>query len=918
MERVNGMTKLDKAAEPSMEDILASIRRIVTDEPLVDAAVEAAPAPVTNQAKPVTPKRLDIEFDAVLDLVDSAPARKSPTAERSGDGERKPLRPTVVDDFDDLLEPLPTAAASAPAGATASAPLAPDAAPFVHHSSTPEPDARLIQAAGLATYSKSAVVPNSLIPMGGAFHGMPRNPASRPTWQYVRSDAPVAGPAAVVPAPAVVGPVLAAPVEPKPVNAATKAPVEMALETAKTKAVVVDAATETKITTAIMTPAVETIAVEASRPANPVTTIIEVTETAVVPEPQSTLMAELTEVLASLPVAATAPDEADGAVGDITVEAKPSGAPAPSHDASADVGVDTRAPVEPVALVPETPVAKTPVAEVSTSAAAAVDAAPTPRAEASEIVAEAPAIDAAPENEPATEETAEPVIAAVEPVAVADVAAAEAASAEPNDVVVEVATAPMPTAALEAAATNTESEVAEHEAPDALPTLVADAVAAEAEPEAVATASEHHVERQINSPAPTAGAPAVPEAAIAVPVSAATAVTAPVLAALAAAMPLPKSASTELPMPVTPPSFAALRSLARSAPVEPVVDAAAPIAEPPAALPPSWALARGAARATPGSAAAKSTAAISGDSSFAASLAAMQALFPGARKPESAPFVTPLAAAAVADVTQTAEVEAAEVEAAEVETAEVAVTAAPLVSAETPTPAATHEASVEPIVESAAPVTIAASPSAASDAGAPAEVAAVEVAVVHLAEASEPTPRIDIVDAAETIEATVEAPEPPASADVIAQADVTSTLASAVDETPEPVPALPATDVLSIAPTNTALTETNPAPPLLEVVSEPAPALAADLPATIPVSVPTPAAPVAPDVTAVTPQAAPTVGSRSLEDAVVDLLRPMLRSWIDANMPVMVEKALRAETAAKPPLVLPVTLPSSAPTQKPN
>jgi cell pole-organizing protein PopZ len=34
---------------------------------------------------------------------------------------------------------------------------------------------------------------------------------------------------------------------------------------------------------------------------------------------------------------------------------------------------------------------------------------------------------------------------------------------------------------------------------------------------------------------------------------------------------------------------------------------------------------------------------------------------------------------------------------------------------------------------------------------------------------------------------------------------------------------------------------------------------------------------------------------RTLEDTVVDLLRPMVRDWLDDNMPRLVEKALRIE-----------------------
>jgi cell pole-organizing protein PopZ len=44
------------------------------------------------------------------------------------------------------------------------------------------------------------------------------------------------------------------------------------------------------------------------------------------------------------------------------------------------------------------------------------------------------------------------------------------------------------------------------------------------------------------------------------------------------------------------------------------------------------------------------------------------------------------------------------------------------------------------------------------------------------------------------------------------------------------------------------------------------------------------------------PASNPLAGLRTLEDTVADLLRPMLREWLDANMPRIVEKALRVET----------------------
>lgn len=40
---------------------------------------------------------------------------------------------------------------------------------------------------------------------------------------------------------------------------------------------------------------------------------------------------------------------------------------------------------------------------------------------------------------------------------------------------------------------------------------------------------------------------------------------------------------------------------------------------------------------------------------------------------------------------------------------------------------------------------------------------------------------------------------------------------------------------------------------------------------------------------------------RSLEDAVAEMLRPMLKQWLDDNMPAIVEKALRVELASRTP-----------------
>jgi cell pole-organizing protein PopZ len=59
---------------------------------------------------------------------------------------------------------------------------------------------------------------------------------------------------------------------------------------------------------------------------------------------------------------------------------------------------------------------------------------------------------------------------------------------------------------------------------------------------------------------------------------------------------------------------------------------------------------------------------------------------------------------------------------------------------------------------------------------------------------------------------------------------------------------------------------------------------------------------VAPPVTAApSPAAAPAVAAeppvRTLEDAVAEMLRPMLQQWLTDHMPRIIERALRVETA---------------------
>ncbi len=75
-------------------------------------------------------------------------------------------------------------------------------------------------------------------------------------------------------------------------------------------------------------------------------------------------------------------------------------------------------------------------------------------------------------------------------------------------------------------------------------------------------------------------------------------------------------------------------------------------------------------------------------------------------------------------------------------------------------------------------------------------------------------------------------------------------------------------------------------------------------PAPAPVATPVPAAaPAAVPVSQPVATAAPAApaGVQTLEDTVARLLRPMLRQWLDDNMPRIVEKAFKEELAAQAP-----------------
>ncbi|HRD77464.1 MAG TPA: DUF2497 domain-containing protein [Hyphomicrobiaceae bacterium] len=110
------------------------------------------------------------------------------------------------------------------------------------------------------------------------------------------------------------------------------------------------------------------------------------------------------------------------------------------------------------------------------------------------------------------------------------------------------------------------------------------------------------------------------------------------------------------------------------------------------------------------------------------------------------------------------------------------------------------------------------------------------------------------------------------SAAAVAAAAATSAVVSAM----RTVPSDPAPITVSAAPIKVPTADDSPPPVAASVAAPPAPAIGA----------------------------ASMVGSadalapvRTLEDTVSDLLRPMIRQWLDQNMPRMVERALKIEVA---------------------
>ncbi len=151
-----------------------------------------------------------------------------------------------------------------------------------------------------------------------------------------------------------------------------------------------------------------------------------------------------------------------------------------------------------------------------------------------------------------------------------------------------------------------------------------------------------------------------------------------------------------------------------------------------------------------------------------------------------------------------------------------------------------------------------------------------------------------VAKAPETAPATAragEAPKPEAGPKAVPEPKGEAK-ASPADQPPAPKQAA------APAPTSVSAPATKPA------AAAPAPALAqAPIPKpAAPAAVPPPAAKaVTPPPTAAAPAPKPasaSAGSKTMDETVVELLRPLLREWLNSNMPRLIEPALKAELEA--------------------
>lgn len=151
-------------------------------------------------------------------------------------------------------------------------------------------------------------------------------------------------------------------------------------------------------------------------------------------------------------------------------------------------------------------------------------------------------------------------------------------------------------------------------------------------------------------------------------------------------------------------------------------------------------------------------------------------------------------------------------------------------------------------------------------------------------------------DAAPPAPAAPEPPPAPPAAPKSAQDDIDALFASAPASAPEPAPAAPAPVAAAPEPAPAPILPPEPAPVAAAVPAAPAPAgenLMSD--ATLSASVAALKA-LAHSPAPLAPQASAVFRSgTTVEDLVIEALKPMLKEWLDSNLPSMVKSLVEKE-----------------------
>ncbi len=109
------MSRMEKAQEPSMEDILASIRKIIAEEPIgTRQNVAQAASPAVAKANPVPQNNQIPQQTTAVAPQQAAPTPRQPAPQREIPAPRRPsAQPAAMDDVLSLADDLPTMRPSA-------------------------------------------------------------------------------------------------------------------------------------------------------------------------------------------------------------------------------------------------------------------------------------------------------------------------------------------------------------------------------------------------------------------------------------------------------------------------------------------------------------------------------------------------------------------------------------------------------------------------------------------------------------------------------------------------------------------------------------------------------------------------------------------------------------------------------------